>query len=189
MTFESFTCSTNDGDGADDDDASRLNASSAPPLAQPKVLRKLSCLLNRNIRRRYLKMEMSFQRQINQFTFDISITMQRGGLSDHQSFVLLNLTSLNGCNFLAQKKQVTLMSLARKSLDRYSNYPRHCPLVPHVSYYIHNFRWDMEQMPAFFVESPIHVEFIYNFENVSWVKGVIDAKLVVKSNKKFLVDA
>lgn len=130
-------------------------------------------------------MEMSFERQINQFDFDISITMQRPPHAPEPEFVLLNFTALNGCEFLANRNQVVLMNLVRKSLERYSNIPSHCPLSPQISYYIRNYRWDMEQMPAFYVEAPVRVDFAYTFEKTTRVRGTIEAKLELRSNKKF----
>lgn len=130
-------------------------------------------------------MEMSFERQINQFDFDISITMQRPPHAPEPEFVLLNFTALNGCEFLANRNQVVLMNLVRKSLERYSNIPSHCPFSPQISYYIRNYRWDMEQMPAFYVEAPVRVDFAYTFEKTTRVRGTIEAKLELRSNKKF----
>lgn len=178
MIFESFTCTTNDDDVA--------IASNATSSASTKLLKKLACHLGRNVKRRYLQMEMSFERQINQFDFDISITMQRPPHTQEPQFVLLNFTAINGCDFLALKNQVVLMALVRKSLERYSNIPSHCPFQPQTSYYVRNYRWDMEQMPAFYVEAPIRVDFAYTFEKRIRVQGTIQAKLELKSNKKLV---
>lgn len=178
MIFESFTCTTNDDDVA--------IASNATSSASTKLLKKLACHLGRNVKRRYLQMEMSFERQINQFDFDISITMQRPPHTQEPQFVLLNFTAINGCDFLALKNQVVLMTLVRKSLERYSNIPSHCPFQPQTSYYVRNYRWDMEQMPAFYVEAPIRVDFAYTFEKRIRVQGTIQAKLELKSIKKLV---
>ncbi|XP_075162235.1 uncharacterized protein LOC142234914 [Haematobia irritans] len=131
-------------------------------------------------------MELSFEQQIAHFDFDILISMQRPPYTPESQFVLLNFTSINGCEFLALKNQVVLMNLIRKSLDRYSNIPSQCPFQPQISYYVRNYRWDMEQMPAFYVEAPIHIEFSYIFEKITRVEGRIQAKLELKSNKKLV---
>ena len=150
-------------------------------------MEKLSCSLTKNSKRRYLQMEMSFKRQVNQFIFNILIVLQRPRQLMQPQFVLLNLTSLNGCDILASKSQVTLLQWMRSALQHYSNFPRKCPFNAHNLYYIRNFKWDMEQMPSFYVEAPVLVEFSYIFDNATKVRGVIKAKLELKSNKKFPV--
>ncbi|KAM7356209.1 uncharacterized protein ACRADG_002013 [Cochliomyia hominivorax] len=148
-------------------------------------MEKLSCCLTKNAKRRYLQMDMTFKRQINQFYFNILIILQRPHHFQQPQFVLMNLTSLNGCDMLALKNQVTLMHWARNALQHYSNFPQKCPFKAHNPYYIRNLKWDMEQIPSFYIEAPIKIEFSYIFDNSRKVEGFIVAKLELKSNKKF----
>lgn len=178
MNFENFTCSTNNNNN----DYKKVKHSSVGA-----VVEKLSCSLSKNAKRRYLQMEMSFKRQINQFDFNILIILQRPRHATEKQFVLLNLTNINGCDLLAAKNQVTLMYWARTALQHYSNLPRKCPLLAHTPYYTRGFKWDMEQMPSFFLQAPILIEFTYIFENSTKIFGSINAKLELKANKKFIV--
>lgn len=150
-----------------------------------QILEKLSCSLTKNAKRRYLQMDMTFKRQVNQFNFSILIILERPLHVRQPEFVLLNLTSINGCDILSLKNQVTLMHWTRNALQHYSNFPQKCPFKAHSPYYIRNFKWDMEQMPSFYVEAPINIEFSYVFDNFTKVAGYIQARLELKSNKKF----
>ncbi|XP_037807678.1 uncharacterized protein LOC119601050 [Lucilia sericata] len=132
-------------------------------------------------------MELTFKRPVNQFYFNILIILQRPRHLPQTEFVLMNLTSLNGCDILTSKYQVTLMQWVRNAMAHYSNFPQKCPFKAHHPYYIRNFKWDMEQMPSFFIEAPIIVEFSYVFDNATKVEGFIEAKLELKSNKKFVI--
>lgn len=179
LIFESFSCLINDKWVADKKLKSSLLASD-----NMQNMEKLVCGLTKNAKRRYLQMEMSFKRQINQYLFNILIVLQRPRYLMQPQFVLLNLTSLNGCDILAARSQVTLMHWVRIAMQHYSNFPRKCPFLARNLYYIRNFKWDMEQMPSFYVEAPILVEFSYIFDNATKVQGIIEAKLELKSNKK-----
>lgn len=183
MTFENFTCSTII-DHDDDDENNNFKHSTTKRM---QIVEKLSCNLNKNTKRRYLQMEMSFKRQINQFYFNILIIFQRPRHVALENFTLLNLTAINGCDLLASKNQVMLMYWARTSLQHYSNLPRKCPLLAHTSYYIRGFKWDMEQIPSFFIEAPLTIEFSYILNNSTKIVGSIKAKLELKANKKFIV--
>lgn len=214
MIFENFTCfmlnNNDDGKGVAGNNAA---AAKLGPSAAA-FMENLSCQLNKYSKRKTLQMEMRFKQQINQFFLNISITMTRPAEAAEQEqqqlatqantnsnkettlaaqnvnsnrFVLLNLSDINACEFLNSKNQLPLMYLARTTLNSYSNLPAQCPLKPTVSYYLRNYKWDMQLLPAFYIESPlVEIQFSYRFPEFqnATIKGYIFGQLLLKSNKK-----
>ncbi|XP_054089972.1 uncharacterized protein LOC105211713 [Zeugodacus cucurbitae] len=78
-------------------------------------------------------------------------------------FVLLNLTRLNGCQFMENKNQVPFLKILLSSLERVSNFMQGCPYKRGTLYYFRGLRLNLDAMPAlsFDTDMKLWVDFMY----------------------------
>ncbi|EDW01981.1 uncharacterized protein LOC6560011 [Drosophila grimshawi] len=143
------------------------------------LLASVNCGLSKNPKRRTLNMEFVLVKPLDVYDFDIVIVLPRRT----QKFVVLNVTT-DGCQLLSNKNQVTLLRIIREILDRYSNFPKHCPLKQDKAYNMRGFRLDLSLIPAVTIETPVYVEFSYISKQVVLFTGYIAASVQQISDKK-----
>ncbi|XP_030562818.1 uncharacterized protein LOC115764102 [Drosophila novamexicana] len=165
LQFENFTCI-------------RGSASKANPL------KSFHCGLSKNPKRRTMHMEFALLEPLNEHEFHMLIVIPRRTVD----FVLLNVTT-DGCQLLSNKNQVPLLRIARDILDRYSNFPRHCPFEQGKAYYMRGFRLDLSLIPAVMMETPVSVQFGYKRRQVQLFQGHIVAHVQRTSIAKKKKDA
>ncbi|XP_054089971.1 uncharacterized protein LOC105211714 [Zeugodacus cucurbitae] len=88
---------------------------------------------------------MQYKKDIKRFSVNLHIVLPRRPVD----FVLLNLTRLNGCQFMANKDQVPFVQLVLNSMKRYSNLMQGCPYKRNTLYYFRGLRMDLDALPAF----------------------------------------
>ncbi|XP_020716548.1 uncharacterized protein LOC110118674 [Ceratitis capitata] len=165
LFFENFTCS-------------RLPNSNS---VASNYLQTLNCGLSKNAKRRTVQMELSFKRDLSDFELNVLIVLPRRRAAD---FVLLNISYINGCDFLANRHLVTLLQIGRKTIDKYGNFPQRCPFQSNTGYYIRGYRWGMDTLPAFAVQTTVHIHFEYLVNGHIIVEGHIKSRLDLKSGRK-----
>ncbi|XP_030385690.1 uncharacterized protein LOC115632571 [Scaptodrosophila lebanonensis] len=157
LQFENFTCTSDD--------------------TALSHLKNYSCGLSKNVRRRSFNLEFILRKPLDQHEHYMAIVMPRS----REDFVLLNVTG-DGCNTLANKKQVPLISMARNLVRRYSNYPSKCPFEKDKTYYIRGFRFDLSLIPAVNMETPVHIQFGYHVKDMYLLKAYLTARIELKTN-------
>ena len=137
-------------------------------LDKTALITHSTCGIGKNPKRPTMNMELQFSRIVNHFDLNLAVSIPR----KPRNFVILNLTKTNGCNLLSNNNSITLLQIGRNIIDRYSNFPKGCPFLKDVLYYIKGMRVNMDMLPAF------------NFET----ELVSSSEWIIEKKKVFIVD-
>lgn len=121
---------------------SKFNCTKGDPKG---YINKLSCYISKNTQRSSISAEMQFKKNIKRFSVNLLIVLPRRPVD----FVLLNLTRLNGCQFVANKNQVPLIQIIMSRMKQYGNLMEGCPFKRNTLYYFRGLRLDLDALPAF----------------------------------------
>lgn len=105
---------------------------------------KLSCYISKNTQRSSISIKMQYKKNIKRFSLNFLIVLPWRPAD----FVLLNLTRLNGCQFMANRNQGSLLHIFLNSMKRYSNLMEGCLYMRNKFYYIRGLRLDLNAIPA-----------------------------------------
>lgn len=161
MIFKNFTCTSADPHGYMD---------------------KLSCFMSKSSKRGTFSLEMLLKKDVKKFLLDLRVELPRKG---GDNFVLLNITHIDGCNWMSNKNQIPFIKIGRTLLDRFSNFPSQCPFQNGTSYYIRGFRVDMKLFPAFSFEADMLIWFDFIVEQSKVISGFIHSSVKRNKNRGF----
>ncbi|XP_037929490.1 uncharacterized protein LOC119663976, partial [Teleopsis dalmanni] len=122
-------------------------------LLNSTILNLFSCTLNARTTRRTLNMEWMFGQDINNFSVNIVVTVPR----KNSRLLLLNMTNVSGCDFVADRNKISILGVLRKNVEHYSNIPKICPFKKKTLYYLRKFRYNLQLYPPFNIETAMDV--------------------------------
>ncbi|XP_029406726.2 uncharacterized protein LOC115066269 [Bactrocera dorsalis] len=123
---------------------------------------------------------MQYKKSIKRFSINFLIVLPRRPVD----FVLLNLTRLNGCQFMANRNQVPLVQQFLNSMKRYSNIMEGCPYKRNTLYYIRGLRLDLDAIPAFAFETDMKSWFDVIHEGDVLFSMYVNSRILTKRSGK-----
>ncbi|XP_036332412.1 uncharacterized protein LOC118743756 [Rhagoletis pomonella] len=157
ITYKGFNCTTIDPKG---------------------YVAKVSCFISKNTKRSSISTEMQFKRDLNYFSINILVVMPRSS----EDFVLINMTRIKGCEFMANKNQVPILQLVVSSMSRYGNLLNKCPYKRDTLYYLRGFHLDLNSIPAIAFETDLKTWFDFTYERDILFSGYVHSSIRLRRN-------
>lgn len=134
---------------------------------------KLSCYISKNTQRSSLFTELVFKKDLKHFSMNFLVVLSRSPVN----FVLLNLTHLNGCQFMLNKNQVPFHKILLNSMKRVSNFKQGCPFKCNTLYYFRELRLNLESIPALSFETDMNLWIDFLYERSKLFSFYIDSRV------------